>query len=135
MTTCHRVSNDALCIIVGFGQVVNNKKATTSDTASNNTLCIVVDCALVVKIIRHTLKNTQNKNLYHTRFTRNNDGIHLLIDWGNGERCITGMTEDPSLDRKLYNELKRSRVAKKAAAKRIRQKSTVKIQTHKKKKL
>ena len=86
MTTCGRANNDALCIIVDFGQVVQNKKATTtSDIASNDTML-------------------QNKNLYHTCFTRNGEGTRVLINWDNGERCITGMTEDPFWDRKLYNE-------------------------------
>ena len=69
---------------------------------------------------------SQNKNLYHTCFTRNCDGTRVLINWDNVKRCITGMTEDPFWDRKLYNEVKRSTVAKKAAEEHIsRQKSKV----------
>ena len=43
----------------------------------------------------------QNKNLYHTSFTRNVSGTCAIIDWDNGESCITGMIEDPFCDRKL----------------------------------
>ena len=67
---------------------------------------------------------SRNKNLDHTCFTRNDDGTRALIDWDNGEKCIMGMTEDPFWDKKLYNELKRSRLTKKAADEHIsRQKS------------
>ena len=44
MTTHHRVSNDALCIIAGIGQVVNNKKRRPQ---------VIVDCVLIAKMIRH----------------------------------------------------------------------------------
>ena len=54
-----------------------------------------------------------NKFLYNTCFTRNNDGTHVLVEIDTGELCITGMTEDTFWDRKVYNELKRTRVAKK----------------------
>ena len=43
---------------------------------------------------------SQNKILYHTCFTRNDDGTRVLINWSNGERCITGMTEYPFWDKK-----------------------------------
>ena len=67
---------------------------------------------------------SQKKNLYHTCFTRNDNRTCVLTNWENAERGITGVTEDLFWDRKLYNELKRSRVAKKAANERItRQKS------------
>ena len=65
---------------------------------------------------------SQNKNLYHTCFTRNDDGTRILINLGKGEKCIMGMNEDPFWDRKLYNELKRSRKAKEAANERLKQK-------------
>ena len=128
MTTCRRANNDALRINAEFGQVVNNKKAmTTSDIASNNTLCIgcsLCTCSQNSMTKKPHVTMSQNKNLYHTCFTRNDDGTRVLINWDNGERCITGMADDPFWNRKLYNKLKRSRVAKKAAEEHIsRQKS------------
>ena len=39
-------------------------------------------------------KNIKRK-LYHTCFTRNDDGTMILIDWENGKRCITGGTNNP----------------------------------------
>ena len=38
-----------------------------------------------------------------------------MIDWDNGEQCLTGGTNDPFWDRKLYNKLMRSRKSKKVA--------------------
>ena len=65
-----------------------------------------------------------NKVLYHTCFTRNENGTRILIKRDNAERHITGMTEDSFWDRKLYSELKRDRLAKKADGEHIkRQKS------------
>ena len=63
---------------------------------------------------------SQNKNLYHTCFTRNDDGTRILINLNKGEKCIMGMNEDRFWDRKLYNELKRSRKAKEAANERLK---------------
>ena len=53
--------------------------------------------------------------LYHTCFTRNDDRTRILVNLDTGKQCTLGMTEDPFWDRKLYNELKRQRIAKKAA--------------------
>ena len=64
----------------------------------------------------------ENKVLCHTCFTRKDDRTRVLINWDNGERCITRMTEDPFWDRKLYNEIKRNRVAKKKANEQMKRK-------------
>ena len=64
-------------------------------------------------------KNIEQK-LSHTCFTRNDDKTRVLIDWDNGERCITGGTKDSFWDRKLCNELKRNRKSKKLAQKNLK---------------
>ena len=63
-------------------------------------------------------KNSKQK-LYHTCFTRNNDGTRVLIDWDNGKRCIPGGTNQSFWDRKLYNELERNRKSKEAPQKNL----------------
>ena len=49
-----------------------------------------------------------NKKLYHTCFTRKNDGTCVLVDLDKGENCIRGMTEQRFWDKQIYDELKRA---------------------------
>ena len=37
---------------------------------------------------------SQNKVHYHTCLTRNDNETHVFINGDDGERCMTGMTED-----------------------------------------
>ena len=53
------------------------------------------------------------RTLYHTCFTRNDDGTPVSVNLDSGQQCKMGMTEDTFWDRKLYNELRKNRVAKK----------------------
>ena len=51
--------------------------------------------------------------MYHTCFTRNDDGTRVLVDLDKGEECVSGMTEERFWDKKLYDVLKRGRTAEK----------------------
>ena len=71
-------------------------------------------CALLLALDRYSNKKVAhidmftNKKLYHTCFTRKNDGTCVLVDLDKGEKCISGMTEQRFWDKQIYDELKRA---------------------------